>query len=221
MKKGIFIGVVIAIVVAVACFFGIRNNESVGEPDMINPASESTGWIGEKVIGDPEKASVVVYEYADFTCSHCAEWNRTINDLLDKYGEKMALVFRYYNLGSTVGQTAAKAATAAQIQGYFKKYKDLLFNNQTEWYYESGDKLTETLVRYFNEASDKKGDVDKFKEDMKSDAVRKRNNFENRMGKNVGLTGTPTFRINGEKIELKELVETIENKVNASVEKSS
>ena len=216
MKKGIFIGALIAIFVGVIFFFGIKNNGQgnvVSDPDSINPASEETGLIGEKVIGDPEKASVVLYEYADFGCTHCADWNRTINGLFDKYGEKLALVFRYYSIGSQNGPTAARAATAAQLQGYFKEYKDLLFNNQSEWFYETGDSLSELLVQYFNEASNNKGDVNKFKKDLDSGAVKKRLNFESEMAKAIDIKATPTFRINGEKVEAKDLVETIESKI--------
>ncbi len=216
MKKGFFIGIATAAVVAVVCFFGIINNNRgslASDPDTINPASEESGYIHENVIGDPEKAKVVLYEYADFACSHCADWNRTINSLLGKYGEKLALVFRYYSIGSTNGPIVARAAIAAGLQGYFKEYKDLLFNNQSEWYYKSGDDLTELLVQYFNKASDNKGDVDKFKTDTESAAVKKRIEFDRKLAKAIGLTGTPTFRINGEKIEVKQLVETIENKM--------
>ena len=214
-KKIVFIVIaVVAIIIGAICFFSLQKDDSVIDTaDAIYPASEETGAIAEKVIGDPDTASVVLYEYADFGCSHCADWNKTINELLEKYEGKIALVFRNYDLGFKNGPAAARAATAAHIQGYFKEYKDLLFANQAEWYYGSASELEELFVEYFNEVSDGKGDVNKFKEDMKSDAVKKRLKFEQRMGKKVNLHGTPLFRIDGEQIDLGKLVETIENKL--------
>lgn len=210
-KKIVFIVIAVAAaVVGAICFF---NGRVVDTADAIYPASEETGGIAEKVIGDPDTASVVLYEYADFGCSHCADWNKTINELLEKYEGKIALVFRNYDLGFKNGPAAARAATAAHIQGYFKEYKDLLFANQAEWYYGSASELEELFVEYFNEVSDGKGDINKFKEDMKSDAVKKRLKFEQKMGKKANLHGTPLFRIDGEQIDLGKLVETIENKL--------
>ena len=101
-KKIVFIVIAVAAaVVGAICFF---NGRVVDTADAIYPASEETGGIAEKVIGDPDTASVVLYEYADFGCSHCADWNKTINELLEKYEGKIALVFRNYDLGLKMAQ---------------------------------------------------------------------------------------------------------------------
>lgn len=213
MKK-VIIGIISVIIIAVICFVGIKANENHSEienADTIIPASEESGGISEKIIGDTDKAEVVIYEYADFGCSHCAEQNRNVNNLIKKYDNKIAVVFRAYNLGFQNSAFAARAATAAQVQGFFGEYKDLLFNNQAEWFYEKGDKLTELFIKYFEEASSGAGDVQKFKEDMKSDAVKKRLSFEQKLGKKVNLSGTPLFRINGESVPNGELIERVED----------
>ena len=70
------------------------------------------------------------------------------------------------------------------------------------------------LVKYFGQASNGTGDTEKFKEDIKSDSVKARLEFEQKLGKKINLTGTPTFRINNKTIELDELVETIKTRLN-------
>lgn len=187
--------------------------EDTNTADSIHDPSEGTGMIAEKIIGNPETAKVILYEYADYGCSHCAEWNRKINSLLEEYGDDLMLVFRAYDIGFNNGALASKAATAAQLQGYFKEYKDLLFNGQSEWMYADDAEVQDLLVEYFENVSDGKGDVDKFKYDMISEAVEKRVNFEQRMGDRIRLKGTPTFRIDGETMELGALVETIAEKM--------
>lgn len=214
MKKKILIGAsVVAAIVGIICLAVFKTEPPINA-DWVHDASEETGFIGEKIIGNPNEAKLTIYEYADFGCSYCAEWNRKINELMNKYDGQIALVYRSYDIGKFKNSpVAARAATAAQIQGYFKEYKDLLFTNQIEWYYKESEELDKTLVGYFKEASNNSGDVDKFKSDMKSDAVKKRLKFEQRLGKAVDLTGTPTFRIDGETIPINELVETIERYV--------
>ena len=216
MKKGMIIGTLIVVaVVGIICLANFRTDPYANmNPDSIIEPSETTGFIGEKTVGNPDDAKIVIYEYADFGCSHCADWNRKINNLIEKYDGKIALVFRSYDIGQFKNSLkAASAATAAQIQGYFKEYKDLLYSNQSEWFYEDGADLTEILSNYFEEASKGAGDLDKFKEDIKSDSVRARLKFEQNMGKKVDLAGTPTFRIGSETISLSELEKTIEEKI--------
>ncbi|MBR3318960.1 thioredoxin domain-containing protein [Candidatus Saccharibacteria bacterium] len=215
MKKGMIIGTLIVVaVVGIICLANFRTDPYANmNPDSIIEPSETTGFIGEKTVGNPDDAKIVIYEYADFGCSHCADWNRKINNFIEKYDGKIALIFRSYDIGQFKNSLkAASAATAAQIQGYFKEYKDLLYSNQSEWFYEDGADLTEILSNYFEEASKGTGDLDKFKEDIKSDSVRTRLKFEQNMGKKVDLAGTPTFRIDGETISLSELIDTIEKK---------
>lgn len=211
MRK-IIIGVLSAIIVGAIIIVGIVNNQSteIDNADVVWPALEESGWISEKTIGDVKKAEIVLYEYADFGCSHCAEQNKVVNKLLQKYDSELAVVFRSYDIGFLNGAFAARAATAAQLQGYFNEYKDLLFENQAEWFYENGDKLNELWVEYFKQVSGGEGDVDKFQEDMKSENVKKRLKYEQRMGKKVGLRGTPLFRINGENVPVGDLVKTVE-----------
>lgn len=216
MKKGMIIGTLIVVaVVGIICLANFRTDPYANmNPDSTIEPSETTGFIGEKTVGNPDDAKIVIYEYADFGCSHCADWNRKINNFIEKYDGKIALIFRSYDIGQFKNSLkAASAATAAQIQGYFKEYKDLLYSNQSEWFYEDGADLTEILSNYFEEASKGTGDLDKFKEDIKSDSVRTRLKFEQNMGKKVDLAGTPTFRIDGETISLSELIDTIEKKM--------
>ena len=213
MKKYIVIGaIIIATIAGIICLSVFRANPFANmDPDLVHGPSEQTGHITEKTVGEGTK--LIIFEYADFGCSHCAEWNRKINKLMDKYNGNITLVFRNYNLGFANSSAAARAATAASIQRYFKEYKDLLFENQAEWFYEEGSKLSDIFVKYFEQASDNSGDVDKFKKDMKSDPVRTHLKFEQEMGKKIDLAGTPTFRIDGETINLSELERTIEQKL--------
>ena len=87
MKKKIILGIVVAMIAVGIGWLMLSSEEEQEESnvDFIQEASEETGFIGEKIVGNPSEAKVVIYEYADFGCSHCADWNRRINDLMDKH----------------------------------------------------------------------------------------------------------------------------------------
>ncbi|MBR0242857.1 thioredoxin domain-containing protein [Candidatus Saccharibacteria bacterium] len=186
---------------------------SVNPADTIHAASAETGNLPEKIIGDAENAKVIVYEYADYACAHCAEQNQTVKDLVEEYDGKIAVVFRSYDLKLHNGAAAAKAATAAAIQGCWEAYKDLLFANQAEWYYATASGAEALFCDYFETASKGLGDVQKFVKDMYSDEVAKRVAFENEMGDKVKLRGTPLFRIDGDNVVVTKLAEVIEAKI--------
>ena len=204
------IGVLLLAVVGLIIIINSTGSDDGISPDSIIESSEQTGNISEKIIGDPDEASLIVYEYADYGCPHCADWNRQMNELVKKYDGKLAIVFRGYNIGFQNGLGAAYAATAAQIQGYWKEYKDLLFANQSEWINTEKKDANDLFVEYFKQASNGTGDIEKFKDDMNSSSVKKRLDFEQKMGKKVNLQGTPLFRINGENVSVGDLVKTIE-----------
>lgn len=182
--------------------------------DKVMEASEDSGNIPEKTIGDPKKAKVVVYEYADYGCTHCAEWSEYLDDLVTQYGGQLAIVFRSFDLGYQNGHNVSLAATAAQLQGYWKEFKNILFENQNDWFYADTTTLNALLQDYFLQASGNQGDVNKFMSDYKSEAVAKKVSFENKLGNKAGVNGTPTFRIGGKAMNASTLADTIAEKIN-------
>lgn len=159
------------------------------------------GEIWDNVKGDLD-APIVIYEYADYQCSHCAEINEYINKLVDDYDGKVAVVFRTYVLPySNNGLMAAAAANAAAKQGYWAEMKDILFENQASWYNLSVEKFREKLGEYFMTASERKGDREKFYEDMESEEVFEKIAYDMGAGMKIGLEGTPWFIVNGEWLE--------------------
>ena len=103
---------------------------------------------------------------------------------------------------------AAVAARAAQAQGKFWKYHDLIYENQSSG--NSGGYNEESLTALAEEAG---LDVDRFEEDLKSaryeDVVQA--DFEE--GQGLGISGTPTFFINGEVLVGLQPLETFERAI--------
>ena len=97
------------------------------DPDSIVATSDVTGNLPEKITGSPD-AKVIIYEYADYACSHCAEMNTYVKKLVDTYDGDVAVVFRGFLLNGYPNNVEAAAATnAAAIQGYWENTKTSSF----------------------------------------------------------------------------------------------
>ncbi|MBR0480348.1 thioredoxin domain-containing protein [Candidatus Saccharibacteria bacterium] len=163
-------------------------------------ATADTGNFDDNIKGDRD-APVKIIEYADYQCEYCALYNPYINKLVEKYDGKVAVIFRTFLLSYHNNATAAaSAANAAALQGYWREYADTLFANQNDWYYAESSERLGLFVSYFNDVTEGKGDVDKFKTDMRSKEVSQKITFDMGAGQITKLTGTPAFYINGEPI---------------------
>lgn len=202
---------IIVAVIGVAMIGGIiwaAVSKKASEPDFsqynvntVIAASEENGNIGDHVKGNPD-APVLIFEYADYQCSACAVANPRINKLVDEYGDKLGVVYRDFLLSyHQNGTAAASAAEAAGLQGYWKEYANKLFTNQSVWANASGDARTDVFVELFRSATNGEGDETKFVQDMKSEAVKKKINFDAGISKNLDIPGTPAFFIDGERID--------------------
>lgn len=96
---------------------------------------------------------------------------------------------------------AALAARAAQAQGKFWEYHDLLYQNQAAGF--SDDQL----IGLAGEAG---LDVEKFEADFRSGEFEDEVAEDFEQGQMAGISGTPTFDVNGERIVGLQSIETFE-----------
>lgn len=163
-------------------------------------ATEDNGQIGDHIKGSKD-APVVLIEYADFQCGGCAMMNPKINKIVEDSNGKLAVVYRNFLLqGHPNATAAASAAEAAGLQGYWKAYSDLLFKNQAEWFDARGETRLGLLKKYFEEASEGKGDMGKFERDLSSEAVKKKISFDMGVAKKTKVSMTPSLYIDGKLI---------------------
>lgn len=100
---------------------------------------------------------------------------------------------------------AALAARAAQAQGEFWKYHDLVYENQSSG--NSGGYNEESLTALAEEAN---LDVDRFERDLSEARYEEVVQADFREGQDLGISGTPTFVINGEVLVGLQPLETFE-----------
>jgi protein-disulfide isomerase len=136
----------------------------------------------------PAKAPVTIVEFSDYQCPFCSRAESTVADVLKKYGDKIRLIYRDYPLSMHPNaQVAAEASECAKDQGKFWEMHNAMFANQQKL--ASAD-LVET-------AGTLGLDKDKFKACLDSGKKRDEVQKDFADGMKVGVTGTPTFFING------------------------
>ena len=150
-----------------------------------------------------DKKNILV-EYSDLQCPACKSFHEVIKAQLEATGpgkidvtKSITFVYRHYPLLQihANAQAAAYAAEAAGKQGKFYEYSDLLFTKQEEWS-TSGDPKS----LFLNYADALKLDKEKFTKDMNSDEVRNKVAADVSSGDNAQVNATPTFFLNGEKL---------------------
>jgi protein-disulfide isomerase len=137
------------------------------------------------------KAQVTIVEFSDFQCPFCSRVLPTLDKLQKDYPDKVRVFFKHNPLPFHSDATpAAQAAVAAELQGKFWPMHDKLFANQQNL-------KKPDLEKYAKEIG---LDVEKFKKDMDSPAVKKRVDDDLELAKKLGVQGTPNFFINGRPI---------------------
>ncbi len=108
--------------------------------------------------------------------------------MLDKNPDMVKIVFKNYPLPfHQYAQPAALAAIAAQDQGKFWEFHDLLFENHNALSYQKIMEIAQQL----------KLDLTKFTNDMKDPQTVKILASDIKSGKEAGVTGTPSIFVNG------------------------
>lgn len=162
-------------------------------------ASSQSGNIGDHSRGNAD-GKILLIEYGDFQCPSCSEANTNVNQLLTDYGDKITFVFRNFPL-TTIhpnARAAAGVAEAAGLQGKYWEMHDLLYTNQNDWNNLDGTKRTDVFNGY---ASSLGLNTTTLTNDAASASVSQKIAFDQAIGRKLDINATPTFYLNGEKVD--------------------
>jgi protein-disulfide isomerase len=157
---------------------------------------------------------VKLMEYGDFQCPVCGLYYPTVKQVVEKYKDQIQFQFRNLPLPSLHPNAfaAARAAEAAAEQGKYWEMHAKLYENQQAW--SSSKNPTSSFDGY---AKDLGLDITKYHKDFASSKVNNAINADlAAFDKTKDAKATPTFYIDGKKIELSKLVDssnqpTVEN----------
>jgi len=144
--------------------------------------------VGDSPIRGSKDAKVTIVEWADFQCPFCVRVNQTLDKVAKEYGDKVRFSFKHLPLSMHAKARAAhEASEAAHRQGKFWEMHDLIFASPK-------DLSPATYLRYAGEMG---LDIDQYKSDISSTSVRKVVDDDLATARKLGVSGTPSFFING------------------------
>lgn len=194
-----FLGIIVATlaIIILGVWWTSKPAPSISKEQLIVAGAATKGF---------EASPDYLVEFSDFQCPACKLFKPQVDEILNKYSDRMLFVYRHFPLMQhPYGQKAAMASIAAQNQGKFWEMYDYLFANQ--------EKLSDEVV--LTGAAEMGLDVEKFKADWESDDTKNKVQKDTADGASLGVNSTPTFYLNGVKLNLANL-----NSLSQEVEKA-
>jgi len=184
--------------------------EEAGVKVFLEPPRLSPKIVAHNPTRGPEDAPVTLVEYTDFQCPFCGKSQATLEELRERYGDRIRFVFKNLPLAMHKNsRPAAEAAMCAKDQGKFWEMHDWLFSHHSE--------LSEENI--LKQAGEMGLDVNALKkciaEGIHSDEI----NQDVEEAGSFGITGTPGFVINGRLITGAQPVENFESIINEELER--
>lgn len=183
------------LVLLVIAFFLSQGDKKV-DPNILATVEVSEPVAHVKGNADSE---ITLVEYSDFQCPACKSAAPQIKSLIEEFGDKFQLEYRHFPLRSIHpnAQISAQAAEAAGMQGKFWEMHDKLFEKQEEWSESFNPK------KFFKQYAEEIGiNGERLIFDLESDKVKEIVNAQFDEATSLGLPGTPSFVLNGEKIDI-------------------
>ena len=213
MSKSLKLSMAMIVAVLVALVAAVTFSRAGEEPA---PTGSGSGASAPLVRDDSPRLTsgkkAVFVEYLDFECEACGAAHPVMTDLREKYGNDVTFVVRYLPLHGN-SMNAALAAEAAREQDKFEEMHDKLFETQAEWSHSESSK-EKTFEGYAQELG---LDMKQYRASLKDPAAAKRIEQSTKDAQTLGVTGTPTFFLDGKKIEPTTIAD-FETKLDAAIE---
>jgi len=211
----IYLGIIVAVVLVTTVYVVRGEKADTGEQEETKK--------GEQTVEEPQvsdngnsnlNAKVVVQEFSDYQCPYCSTAHFILQDLKSELGDKLEIEFVNFPLLSLHpnAKNVAIAAECAKRQDKLVAYQDYIFGRQG--YISFSDNLEVALTKGA-EAADL--DQESFKKCYQDKATKDIVEADVKNGEDKGVNSTPTFYIDGEKLELEsfqQLKDEIRKRVN-------
>lgn len=198
----------IIVLVVIAIFAGVF---TINKNKTSNNGSQSPDAQASNHVQGAGTSGVTLVEYGDFQCPACGAFYPVVKQVKQHFGDEITFQFRNFPLVQIHRHAllASKAAEAAAMQDKFWEMHDNLYETQTSW--TNLEDPTSTFVGF---ALAMGLDEAKFRADMTSQLANDIVLADIAQAQAVGANSTPTFVLNGQKIEnpgsLDEFIQVIE-----------
>lgn len=197
-KLFISIGLITGLLICIAVVVFSQPAKPIAKSELILPTTFTRG---------NKNADTWLVMFSDFQCPACGLFSSVVDQLADEYPDELYIAYRHFLLNHyPESRYAAAAAESAGVQGKFWEMERLLFDNQAS--------LSAFLYRDFG--NQLQLDMTAFEASMSSSDVASRIEQDLTYGNNIGIQATPTFFLNGRKLELtsaNDLMDQVEKEI--------
>lgn len=203
MDKKFLIILAVIVVGLFGLFFFTRDNKPTN--------SQSSNTNNKSAVSQHSKGgnatNVELFVYGDFQCPVYAQYYPIENAVINKFQNDIKFTFRHFPLDTIHpnARAAHRSAEAAGLQGKFFEMYDLLYQNHDQW---ASSKDPKSLFESY--AKQLGLDINKFNNDFASEQVNNTINADIAEGTSKKVEGTPTFFLNGIKIDNSQ-IKTVED----------
>lgn len=157
-----------------------------------------------RIISQAPEEKAVLVEFLDFECEACRAAKPFVDELKEEYGQNLTIVARYFPLpGHVNSMNAAVAVEAAAQQDQFVPMLDMMYETQSEW-----GEASESKADVFRGFAQELGlDMEAFDAAVADPATTARIERDVADGTALQVAGTPTFFLDGERVEATSLEE--------------
>ena len=189
MKSNSFFNLLIAIVlIGSACQ---KSPETTSQNQSSSQVSASAAPAAE-----PVNARINLVKFSDYQCPACKVFVPFVHQLKQDFGDEISVTYKHFPLSiHPYAHVAARSVEAARVQGKYQEMHDMIFEGQEQW---SRGNAEAIFIGY---ARALELDVEKFRQDMNSADMNRIVMADRREGRDLGVNSTPTFYVNGRKLE--------------------
>lgn len=188
--------------------------------NAVQAGTNQNGNIPDHVLGKAG-SKVTLIEYGDFQCPPCGNIYPVVKSISQQYKNQLQFVFRNFPISDLHpnAKAAAASAEAAGLQGKYWQMHDKLYETQNDWSSLSASDRT----NFFDGQAKALGlDMKKFDADMSATNVTQKINFDIAVGNKASVSATPTFFLNGKKLDSSayDTESNFKNTINAELKKA-
>ncbi|MBM4569033.1 thioredoxin domain-containing protein [Rhodococcus hoagii] len=158
--------------------------------ELVRPDSRRLSWAPD--------SKVTFVEFLDFECEACRSVYPAVEQLRADYGDRVDFVVRNFPIASHFNaERAARAVEAAAQQGKFEQMYKRMYETQIDW----GEQRTPMDDVFRGFAQDMGLDMAAYDVAYSAPETLVRIQQDIADGRSLGVQGTPTFFVNGERLE--------------------
>ncbi|GAA1739847.1 hypothetical protein GCM10009809_39200 [Isoptericola hypogeus] len=203
---------VIAVIAVIGLIVWIVGSRSSADPVAGASGADAPAVVNDEthIVNQAQDEKAVLVEFLDFECEACRAFYPAVEEVRATQGDELTLAIRYFPIPSHANSTnAAVAVEAAARQGQLEAMYQRMYETQAEW----GEQRDSQAHVFRGFAQDMGLDMEQYEADVADPEVAARVQRDFDAGRALGVQGTPTFFLDGKRLEVsspEELVQVVQ-----------